>query len=380
MANIIDYVKWRGDLPFTVSPIGELDAALFSHIAYWNMDGIVSENIGETMTLKDLCETSVLDELPPYCMREDLELKELLKTSERFADVQVSKYVNEVDPEKETQFSAVTFGIGRRLHLVAFRGTDDTLAGWKESLSLSYDEEVEAQRMAVRYLEEVAQKTHGELCVAGHSKGGNLAVYASAFSGRKPDERIISIYNFDGPGFNEKVVQKEEFRSILYRVHTYVPQDSLVGMLLIHREPYRVVNSTASNGITQHDLYTWECNAKQFIYTDRLTSSGENTYETIKEWMDAMSFEEKRQFVEVLYDLVDEYNTVGKLFNFKNLYKVMQEYRGLDGEKKKVVAEAVGALKRSVIGEVKDTYQEVREKVAEKVSEKVTDKLPWKSK
>lgn len=378
MANIIDYIKWRGDLPFSVSPVCELDAALFCHIAYWNMDGIVSENIGTAMTLKELCETSVLDELPSYCSKEDLELKELLKSSERFADVRVSKYVNEIDQEKETQFSAVTFALGRRMHFIAFRGTDDTLAGWKESLSLSYDEEVEAQRKAVLYLEEVAQKTHGGLYVAGHSKGGNLAVYAAAFSGRKPDERILSIYNFDGPGFNDKVIQKDAFRTIQSRIHTFVPQNSLVGMLLIHKEPYQVVNSTASNGLTQHILYTWECNAKQFVYADKLTSSGENTYETIKEWMDAMSFEEKRQFVEVLYDLVDEFRTVGRLFTFKSLYKVMQEYRKLDPEKKKAVAEAVGALKRSVFDEVKDTYQEVREKVTEKVSEKVTDKLPWK--
>ncbi|MBR5930405.1 MAG: DUF2974 domain-containing protein [Lachnospiraceae bacterium] len=376
MANIIDYVKWRGDLPFAVSPACELDAALFSQLSYWNMDDIVPTDLAENMTIRDLCESHVLEKLPPYCSESDLILKELLKKSDRFSGVLVSKYVNEIDPEKETQFSAVTFTISRRMHYIVFRGTDNTLTGWKECMNLSFDEEIEGQRKAVAYLQETAQRTRGDLYVTGHSKGGNLAVYASAFSAETLNDRIRAIYNFDGPGFNDKVIEKDRFQRVRFRTHTFVPQDSLVGMLLTHKEPYQVIYSTASNGMSQHDLYTWECNAKHFVYADKLTSSGENTYEIIREWLDALSFEEKRQFVEVVYDLVDEYHTVGKLFTFKSFYKVMQEYRGLDDEKKKIVSDTVAALRRSVFGEVKDTYQEVREKVTEKVN----DKLPWKSK
>ena len=378
MANLIEYVKWRGDLPFDMFPLCEIDAAILSQVAYWNMDGIVPEDPKETMSMTALCQSAVLEELPPYCSEEDRTLKELLGTAERFKDLTLSGFVNEIDPEQETQFAAVTFSFGKKKQFVAFRGTDDSLAGWKECMDLAYYEEVKAQQKAVRYLEQIAAVTRGELYIGGHSKGGNLAVYAGAFCPDKINHRIMAIYNFDGPGFNQKVLEKDLFKKNQYRVHTFLPQDSLVGMLLIHQEAYQVVHSNASNGISQHHLVTWECGPKQFVYAQKLTEAGENTGETIREWLDSMSYEEKQHFIAVLYDLVDEYKTVGQLFTAKNLYKVMQEYRGMDKDKKKIVADAVGILRKSLVGDmiddVKDTYQGVKETYQE-VKEKVTDKI-----
>ena len=253
MANLIDYVKWRGDLPFDMFPLCEIDAAILSQVAYWNMDGIVPEDPKETMSMTALCQSAVLEELPPYCSEEDRTLKELLGTAERFKDLTLSGFVNEIDPEQETQFAAVTFSFGKKKQFVAFRGTDDSLAGWKECMDLAYYEEVKAQQKAVRYLEQIAAVTRGELYIGGHSKGGNLAVYAGAFCPDKINHRIMAIYNFDGPGFNQKVLEKDLFKKNQYRVHTFLPQDSLVGMLLIHQEAYQVVHSNASNGIPSRD-------------------------------------------------------------------------------------------------------------------------------
>ena len=195
MANLIDYVKWRGDLPFDMFPLCEIDAAILSQVAYWNMDGIVPEDPKETMSMTALCQSAVLEELPPYCSEEDRTLKELLGTAERFKDLTLSGFVNEIDPEQETQFAAVTFSFGKKKQFVAFRGTDDSLAGWKECMDLAYYEEVKAQQKAVRYLEQIAAVTRGELYIGGHSKGGNLAVYAGAFCPDKINHRIMAIYN-----------------------------------------------------------------------------------------------------------------------------------------------------------------------------------------
>ena len=370
-ANLIDYLKWRGDLSFEQSPFCEVDAAILCQIVYWNMEGIVSADSREQMKLFDLCRSSVLDELPPYCEEEDRALKELLPSTLRFQDVLISGFVNEIDPEQDTQFSAVWFSLNKKRQFIAFRGTDDSLAGWKECMDLAYYEEVTAQRKAVRYLEKIASETKGDLYVGGHSKGGNLAVYAGAFCQDKINRRIMAIYNFDGPGFNQKVLEKDQFRKHQYRVHTFVPQDSLVGMLLIHQEPYQVVHSSASNGISEHQLLTWECEAKAFSYADKLTEAGENICETIREWIDSMSYEERGQFIAILYDLVDDYKTVGQLFTVKNLYKVMLEYRAMDKDNKKFVEDAVGTLRRSLIDDmidgVKDTYQDMKEKVTDKI-------------
>lgn len=378
MANLTDYIKWRGDLAFESVPLNEIDAAIFSQISYWNMDGIVSADPAQQMTISALCKSTVLEELPPYCSEVDRTMKALLPHCDRYKNILLSGYVNEIDPEQETQFAAVLFSLGKRRRFVAFRGTDNSLAGWKECMDLAYSEEVKAQQKAVRYLEKVASGTRGEILIGGHSKGGNLAVYAGAFCPDRINRRIQAIYNFDGPGFNEMVSEKDNFRRIQDRVHTFVPQDSLVGMLLIHKEAYQVVHSIAPNGISQHHLETWECGPQHFSYAEQLTEAGENIGENIREWLDSMSYEEKKQFIAVLYDLVDDYKTVGQLFSAKNLYKVMQEYRGLDPDRKQVVSEAVGILRKSMVGDMiedmKDTYQGVKETYQE-MKEKVADKL-----
>lgn len=371
MANLIDYMKWRGDISFDVSPLNEIDAAIFCQIVYWNMDGIVSADPKQQISIANLCKSTVLEELPPYCAEEDRALKDLLASSKRFNDVLISGFVNEIDPEQETQFAAVTFSLGKKKQFVTFRGTDDSLAGWKECMDLAYYEEVRAQQKALQYLELVAAQIRGDIYLGGHSKGGNLAVYAGAFCPEKINHRIMAIYNFDGPGFNQKVLDKDMFQKNQYRVHSFVPQDSLVGLLLTHQETYRVVNSSGTNGITQHRLLTWECGPTSFSYAEKLTESGENTGETIRNWLDAMSYDEKQQFVEVLYDLVDEYKTVGQLFTAKSLYKVMQEYRAMDNEDKRIVSDVVGVLRRSVVDDMlegmKDTYQEMKELVTDKL-------------
>ena len=143
MANIVDDIKWRGDIPFSASALNEVDAALFCLISYWDMDGVVSDKLDETITLKELCNSDILVKLPYYCSEEDRTIKELLKYSERFSEVKISKYINNVDTERQIQFSAVTFSFDKKSTFVAYRGTDDSLVGWKECMDLAYSEEVE---------------------------------------------------------------------------------------------------------------------------------------------------------------------------------------------------------------------------------------------
>jgi len=367
MSNIIDYLEWRGDIPFSVSPLNEIDAAIFCQISYWNMDGIVSDKLNETITIKELCNSNVLDELPSYCTEGDREMKELIKDCERFSNIKLSKYVNHIDIEKQVQFSAVTFTLDNNITYVVYRGTDNTLVGWKECMDLAYSMEVEGQKEAIEYLNEVANETDGDIFVAGHSKGGNLAVYATSFSSLEADSRIKAIYDFDGPGFNSEVIQKEDFKKIEDRVCTFVPQDSVVGMLLTHNEPYQVISSTASNGFSQHYLFSWEVKRNKYIYRDKLTFGGASTNDAIKDWIDGMTFEEKRNFVEVLYDLVDKYGTVDNLFTAKNLYNVMEEYKTIEPEKKSVVEGAIAVLKKSMLNEVMDTLEEVKKKTIDKL-------------
>ena len=178
-------------------------------------------------------------------------------------------------------------------------------------MDLAYNEEVPSQKAAVEYLNRAAESLGGKIYVGGHSKGGNLAVYASAFSNDSVNEHLQAIYNFDGPGFNNIVIQKKEFL-----------ENSLIGLLLKHKESYTVIRSTKISGMNEHQMDTWEVGPKDIVRETELKGMGKVLNENIQEWIDSMTYEEKRQFIEVLYDLVDEYATAEDLSSPRNLARV----------------------------------------------------------
>ena len=364
MANFIDYLNWRGDITFDQSAFNVVDAMILCELSYYNFEGLVPSDFEEKpVLLKDVCVESVLDPLPNYCTEEDLTLCSLIKDCPRFADIRSTGYVNIVNEDANIQFSAMTFYLQKGLSFIAFRGTDDSLIGWKENMDLAYNDVVPAQKEAVSYLKEASKHCRGRILVGGHSKGGNLAVYGAAFSGKRVNKRIETIYNFDGPGFNDHVIRDERFQEIAERTHTFVPQDSIVGLLLKHKEQYSVIHSVASNGLSQHRLFTWEVTKNNIIREEKLTKAGENYRENISEWIDSMSYEEKQQLIKVVYGLVDDYKTTGELFSAKNLWAIVKEYRTMSDENKKIVTGAVGDLKDTVLGNIREKMDRLAREV-----------------
>ncbi len=375
MSTIIDYMKWRGDVPFSVAPLNPVDAMILCEATYYNYNGLVPADFSAgTVLLGEICKNPVLDPLPNYCTKEDLELCELITESPRFADIKVGGFINRIEEENGMQFCALTFFLNKNLTLVSFRGTDDSLIGWKENMDLAYNEVVPSQKEAVAYLKEAAKHSHGTIVVAGHSKGGNLAVYGSAFSGKRVNKRIEKVYNFDGPGFNDQVIQDERFQEIAERTQTFVPQDSIIGLLLEHKEQYEVVHSYASNGISQHHLVSWEVERDNIIRSEKITKTGENYRENISEWIASMSYEEKRAFIEVAYDLVDDYKTTGELFTLKNIWSVIKDYRAMSDENKKAVSGPIGDFKDTVIDNVKERIDSMTKVVSDHSPKKMIQK------
>ena len=208
--------------------------------------------------------------------------------------------MNLFDPAAEKQFSALTILLEGELPYVAFRGTDGTLVGWKEDFNMSFLTVVPAQKEAVQYLCAASDSLRGRLRVGGHSKGGNLAVYASAFCGEEIQSRIESVYNHDGPGFLSEVVTREGFQRILGRVHTFVPQSSVVGMLLQHEEGCAIVHST-NTWLLQHDLYSWETACNGLVFTEARTRSSRFIDSTLKAWLTQMNPEDRGKLVDGVY-------------------------------------------------------------------------------
>ena len=119
----------------------------------------------------------------------------------RFGSIELHDYINSVDTKTQTQFGAITFSLDKNNHYVAFRGTDNTIVGWKEDLNLAVQQEVPAQKRATSYLSDIASKYSGKLIVGGHSKGGNLALYSVFKAEKSIKDRIEKRVGFDGPGF-----------------------------------------------------------------------------------------------------------------------------------------------------------------------------------
>ena len=184
----------------------------------------------------------------------------VLANSVRFGNLYISDFINKKDVEQEKQFSAITVHLPNDYIYVAFRGTDNTIVGWREDLNMCFSDTVPSQIDAVNYLNSIAKKYDNEnlkIFVGGHSKGGNLAIYAAAFCDLKFQEKIVTVYNNDGPGFSENIVDTEEYRRILPKIQTFMPQTSIIGRLLNHKEKIIILESTQT-GIMQHDLYSWQ--------------------------------------------------------------------------------------------------------------------------
>ena len=327
MANIFDYLKWRGDLTFTQDPPNAVDALIFSSLTYIRYGGLVESDPHKPVYLRDAAEAyfALEDHEERVRVRNDLDLLHAAAASARFGYTKLYLYRDMFIPEQETQFAAMTFLLDDGSAFLAFRGTDYSLVGWKEDFNMSFQQTVPAQRLAVQYTREVAAEHTAPLRLGGHSKGGNLAVFAAARSSPMVQERILEVYNQDGPGFTEYMMGDPGYLAMVPRIKTYIPQSSVIGMLLEHEEPYTVIRSK-SVGLLQHDPYSWELVGKNFIPVQEITENSQFVDATIKTWFASMTNQERNQLVDVMFTLLGTGGVENALdiFHPKNALKYLK--------------------------------------------------------
>ena len=268
MANILDYLDWRGDLTLAERGFNEVDNLLMAELCFLDFSGIVPADFSAPAPLPEAMRA--YDRLRPQetmgvLVPEQIpELGRKMAASRRFSDLTLCGYVSRIDEETQTQFSALTLLLPDKTAYIAFRGTDDTIVGWKEDFNLAFLPVVPAQRMAAAYLRAAAQALPSQpLRVGGHSKGGNLAVYSAVFCGESVQNQLMRVYNNDGPGFRTSLLGLPEHKNVADKITTILPESSVVGMLLEHEERYEVVRSTQS-GLWQHDGFSWQVRGEQF--------------------------------------------------------------------------------------------------------------------
>lgn len=372
MANIFEYLIWRGDLSLQQSEFNEIDNLILARFSYFPFDHIVKDN--EMITIKEAGKRfEQLDFTQERILqKEDIQLFHLLAKSKRFSQMEISHYINKINSEEEKQFSAITIFMPDDTIYLSFRGTDNTLIGWKEDFNMSFKEEVPSQLDAVEYVEKIAKKYDKSLRIGGHSKGGNLAVYASAFCLEEVQNRIIRVYNNDGPGFHEHIIQNERYKKMLSKVHTYVPQTSIIGRLLYHEENYTVIQSTQS-GVMQHDVYTWQLQGKEFIHLDEIDNGSKFIDQTIKQWLKEVSPEQRGDFINQVYEilLATEAETLSQIKEkwIKNAKIFIASYKNMDEENKKMMIKTIEALFIIIKNNILKKFPKLMERKKKDVSE-----------
>lgn len=317
-ATMSEYLDWRGDLSFKVDKLNEVDCLIFATLAYIDYD------LSEFSSTANLASAPTLAQV--YCDVKNVKcfgsmFLPLLKKcafSPRFKDTKVMYHKSIIDLVEQTQFSATTFVLPSSEIVVAFRGTDDSLVGWQEDFNMAVGT-IPAHKHARRYLCDIADSiADSPIYVVGHSKGGNLAVWASAHLYDIYSNRLKKVYDFDGPGFYGDFTESDEYRAIIDKTTKYVVDASIIGMLLSSSTQQIVVESIKHNSMLQHMTNTWNVLGTKLCRLKERSSRGLNSQAVIEELIESLSFEERKQFTLLLAEIVSSSN----IQNFSELKSI----------------------------------------------------------
>ena len=337
MSTIFDYLDYIAYDSIYDRPFKELDVLALTELTYLPFDRIVPQGDTTNIEVRLSDAVELVDRTTDFIVTDQhLQLVDVLATSKRFKNVKLLNYVDEYDPDVQKQFAAMTYRLTMDVYLVVFRGTDDTLIGWKEDFHMTYMDHVPSQRRAASYLQHVMKEfPKGRFMVAGHSKGGNLAAYACSYLPDHLFERVDAIYCYDAPGLNKAIIETEGYQRIAHLVHRFVPQGSIVGMMLEVPEPATIVKSRAFGGFAQHDTFTWMVEKDGFVTLDQTSPDSQQTDETLKQWVRETSADERKKFFDTFFGIfldagITSINDLMNLKNFSKIKEIFQNAQDLD--------------------------------------------------
>ena len=365
MSDINEYLKWRGDITFDYDPFNEVDSLILSELAYCDFDHVVLED-DEPTELKtirkryfrvhdreEVKKRTVFNGWTPL-------LLDSLFESKRFEDLKIGYFVNRKEDEKDEQFSAVTFELNDQFRYVAFRGTDNSVTGWKEDLLFSYKSGTPGQLRD--YLNHYCKDYDGILHVGGHSKGGNLAVYSAAFCEKSIQDKITNIWSNDGPGFLQETIESIEYQRIKNRIHSYIPRSSIIGLLMNNDVDHCIIQSTGK-GAYQHNALTWVVEKNHFVRAEEFSNGNLFLDKTIEHWLDGLEDEDKEEFLEYVFSILDapgdDYIEEIKQHGLKSARDMFKAGTSINKEQLQKIAKVVGHFIASGSSTIFDSLKNV---------------------
>ncbi|MBQ9851568.1 MAG: DUF2974 domain-containing protein [Ruminiclostridium sp.] len=351
--NCLDYLNTYGRLPLSLVPFNEIDSLILSMCVYGDFDGILpgmdsEETLPLHQGIQRLTQKEDWAATGPVMAARIPELLLKAARAPRYGRVRLGCYVSILDEARDCQFAALTYLLPDGTNYLAFRGTDDTLVGWKESFSMAYHFPVRGQELAAEYIIQVAGKLPGKLRLGGHSKGGNLAVWAAIQAPPLVRARIHLVDSFDGPGFARDLTSSKAYRNQLHKIDVYVPQSSIVGTLLHPTGQFLVIHSHGSGIQGQHDPFTWEVRGTAFRYRAHRSVLGRKSAATLHRWLESLAPWELEAFVELIFYLLsaNDAHTLTDIAEHvpENAKAIAHAYRNLDKPTRRLIRSCLGRL------------------------------------
>lgn len=303
--NMIDYLKRTKDFSFEEDPLNEVDSLIFSQIAYLNFEIFNGRDLIEISELSNKKDIDKLVERT-WDQKNNILLIKQLSKSKRFKNIKIHNPVNIFSSDEEQQFSALSFELTDNIMYVSFRGTNSTFVGWKEDLNMTYLDVIPSQQSALHYLEKISTLSESDFYLGGHSKGGTLAMYAGTFF--NDPKRILKIFNYDGPGLNSFLKETVEYRTAKKKIHKFVPEASIVGMLIESGSDFHVIKSN-SVLIMQHNPYVWEVANKSFQKVPSVKALSEYSRRATLAVLQTVDIESREEFIISLYEISTSTNS-----------------------------------------------------------------------
>lgn len=360
--TVMDYLRWRGDLPFTRDAFNEVDDLVLCIISYINFrrfDDLKTTDPARAVALPEVAaRLTEEDEQLGLSELDYIPLMRLAAETERFREVRMFGFTHEYDEVREMQFDAVSYLLPDDTLLVSFMGTDTSLVGWKEDFNMSYLSAVPAQIRAAAYTEEIAAACPDRrLRIGGHSKGGNLAAWAAIHISAPLQDRLLAAYNNDGPGFSHDMVDSAAYRRVADKLHTYIPESSIVGILLEHAEDYAVIDSS-NRSIMQHEPMSWNVEGPRFVHLGQRSPMGKVSDDLLRQWIGSMTPQEREQFTDALFDILSMSGKTRTLEDLRagglaKMAALLKQYNGADEKDKKIITEIFRRLASDVKDEMK---------------------------
>ncbi len=368
MSYLKDYIKKYGDTSFKAKGFTDADNVAMCYMYYMPIEKVVSSSLdAQPIPFSEACckllklrggkHTPV-----GLVLTKDISVQTMnMASKKRFAEMKIVGATEFFSEEPAVQFNAATFLLPDGTVVVMFRGTDDTLIGWKEDFDILLKDSIPSNNLATKYLEDVCNKFDGDIIVCGHSKGGYVAQYGALFSKKEVRDRIVRLYNNDGPGFkNYDFLSSEEYNEFLPKYRHFVPQSSLIGMMLCHDDDYAVVKSKRLLGPLQHDLSTWQFKGDKLNFTNDLTPLGKFNDLAMFNLVSNLTAEQESAFDSALSEIINDAAPTGLLDLKGNVVQTIKDSKAVINAFSSDTKENLTGVKTGLLNAVKNAEKDIR--------------------